>query len=493
MRAVTSNGIPSEIRDLVERALDTARAAGATYADARYMEERSETVDVQDDRVQGIGRGSTAGIGIRAIADGCWGFAGTALLTPGDVEAAAKRAVEIAESSRALMRAPLRLAGEPAHVATWSSPCREDPFEVPLDVKIATLLAATGAAKAVKRLSIAEGTIDLWRRISLLHTSEGARIEQTITQTGAGIRCISVGDTEVQHRSYPNSFRGGFACAGYEHVRAMNLADQAPRYAEEAVALHSAPECPSGETTLILTPDQLGLQIHESIGHPIELDRVLGMEAAYAGTSFLTPADRGKLRYGSDRITITADATIPGALGSFGYDDEGVAAQRTTIIRDGIFQDFISSRETAPEIGGDRSNGTARASGWDVIPLVRMTNINLEPGDSSLDEMIETTDDGILMSTNQSWSIDDKRVNFQFGCEVAWEIRNGKRGRMLRNPNYAGRTVDFWTSCDAVGGPSEWIVWGTPNCGKGQPGQTARVAHGTSAGRFRGVRVGVRG
>jgi TldD protein len=217
------------------------------------------------------------------------------------------------------------------------------------------------------------------------------------------------------------------------------------------------------------------------------------MEAAYAGTSFLTPADRGHLRYGSDQITITADATIDGALGSFGYDDEGVAAQREVVIDSGIFRKFISSRETAPEIGEERSNGTMRASGWDVIPLIRMTNINLEPGTSSLQEMIATTDDGIFMNTNQSWSIDDKRVNFQFGTEIAWEIKKGRLGRMLRNPNYAGKTVEFWSSCDAVGGPAEWGVWGTPNCGKGQPGQSARVAHGTAPARFRGVRVGVRG
>jgi TldD protein len=229
------------------------------------------------------------------------------------------------------------------------------------------------------------------------------------------------------------------------------------------------------------------------VGHPIELDRVLGMEAAYAGTSFLTPEDCGKLRYGSKEVNIVADATLEAALGSYGFDDEGVEAQRIDVLTEGVFQHFISSRETAPEIGEARSNGTMRASGWDVIPLIRMTNISMMPGSSSQDEMIGTTDDGIFMSTNQSWSIDDKRVNFQFGCELAWEIKGGKLGRMLRNPNYSGRTVDFWSSCDAVGGPDDWEVWGTPNCGKGQPGQTARVGHGTSPGRFRGVSVGVRG
>jgi len=485
--------VSSEIRDLVERALDAARAAGASYADARYLQEEWEAVDVQDERLQGIDRGASAGIGIRVIVDGYWGFAGTAQLSPAELERAAGIAVEVARSSSATKAPSVRLADEPVTQTTWATDVAEDPFAVAIDEKIKTLLDASARMRQVPGLSIAEASMDFWRRASFLATSEGTRIDQTITQSGAGIRAMAVGEREVQMRSYPNSFRGHYACVGYEHVRAMDLVGNAPRIAEEAVALLKAPECPSDETTLILDAPQLALQIHESIGHPIELDRVLGMEAAYAGTSFLAPPDRGNLRYGSDLINITADATIPGGLGSFGYDDEGVAAQRSNIIVNGIFHQFLSSRETAPEVGEPRSNGTMRASGWDVIPLIRMTNINLEPGDSSLEEMISGTDDGVFMSTNQSWSIDDKRVNFQFGCEIAWEIRKGKRRRMLRNPNYAGRTVDFWSSCDAIGGPGEWGVWGTPNCGKGQPGQTARVAHGTSPARFRGVRVGVRG
>jgi TldD protein len=233
------------------------------------------------------------------------------------------------------------------------------------------------------------------------------------------------------------------------------------------------------------------LQVHESIGHPIELDRVLRMEEAYAGTSFLSVEDRGKLRYGSEHVSITADATLAGGLGTFGYDDEGVPARRVTIIEDGAFRDFVSSRETAAVLG-ETSNGTMRADGWQNLPLIRMTNINLEPGEGTLAELIGDTKDGMFMSTNTSWSIDDKRVNFQFGCEIAWRIRNGKLTEMYRNPNYTGITTEFWGSCDAVGGREDWTVWGTPNCGKGQPGQVARVGHGTAPARFVGVRVGVR-
>jgi TldD protein len=242
----------------------------------------------------------------------------------------------------------------------------------------------------------------------------------------------------------------------------------------------------------VLDSGQVELQIHESIGHPVELDRVLGMEEAYAGSSFVRPEDRGRLRYASDLVSITADASLPGGLGSFGWDDEGVPAQRTPIIVDGVFQDFISSRETASVIGVP-SSGAMRADGWQNLPLIRMTNISIEPREGTLADIIADTEDGLFMSTNTSWSIDDKRVNFQFGCEVAWRIRGGKLVEMYRNPNYTGITTEFWGSCDAVGGREDWTLWGTPNCGKGQPGQVARVGHGASPARFRNVRIGVRG
>jgi TldD protein len=485
--------IAADVRDLVERALDVARAAGASAVDARYLHEETESVDVQDGRVQGVDRSATAGIGVRVLLDGAWGFAGTALLDPTGVERAARLAVEAARSSRAVPGPPARLAPEPPRQATWETPVAEDPFAVPLEEKIATLLAASDSMRAVRGVTVAEASMDLWRRTSYLATSEGARIAQRIVQSGAGIRALAVSEREVQQRSYPNSFRGQFATLGYEHIRAMDLPGNAPRVGEEAVALLAAAECPSGRTTLVLDGSQLALQIHESIGHAVELDRVLGMEASYAGTSFLRPPDRGVLRYGSPLLTVTADATLPGALGSYGFDDEGVEAQRVEVIREGVFRSFLTSRETALEIGEPRSNGTMRASGWDVIPLIRMPNVSLEPGTSSLEEMISEVREGVFMTTNRSWSIDDRRVNFQFGCELAWEIRRGKLRRMLRNPTYAGRTLEFWSSLDAVAGPGEWAVWGVPNCGKGQPPQTARVAHGAAPARFRDVEVGVRG
>jgi TldD protein len=376
-------------------------------------------------------------------------------------------------------------------VAAWSNPVQEDPFTIPLEEKVALLMEASRRMQTVDGVAFGEATLDFFRRHSFFASSEGALIEQTVTHSGGGIEATAIGDGEMQRRSFPNSFRGHISAAGWEHIPRLALVEEAERIGQEAVELLRAKDCPSDTTTLIIDSGQVGLQVHESIGHPTELDRVLGMEAAYAGTSFLTPEDRGKLRYGSPLVNVTADATIASGLGSFAYDDEGVPAQRVPLIVGGVFQEFQSSRETAAVLG-ERSNGTMRADGWGNLPLIRMTNVNLEPSEGSLEEIVGDTADGILMSTNQSWSIDDKRVNFQFGCEIAWRIKDGRRTELYRNPNYTGITTEFWGSCDAVGGREEWVLWGTPNCGKGQPGQTARVGHGTPPARFRNVQVGVR-
>ena len=342
-------------------------------------------------------------------------------------------------------------------------------------------------------IAFGRGTLDVMRTRTVFGSSEGSRIDQTITHVGAGIEATAVKDGEVQQRSYPGSFRGHFTAAGWEAVEAMDLQAHAQQTADEALALLQAPECPATTTTIVLDGHQTMLQVHESVGHPTELDRVLGMEAAFAGTSFVGVPDLGKLRYGSDLVNITADATIPGGLGTYAFDDEGVAAQRVDLVKNGILVGLQTSRETAEVVGEDRSNGTMRAQGWENFPLIRMTNINLLPQTGSLDDLLADVDDGIFMATNKSWSIDDKRKNFQFGCEIAWEIKNGKLGRILKDPRYTGITPEFWASCDAVAGPEEWKVWGTPNCGKGQPGQTMRVGHGTAPARFRNVKTGTGG
>jgi TldD protein len=251
-----------------------------------------------------------------------------------------------------------------------------------------------------------------------------------------------------------------------------------------------APYLEPGTRDLIIDGSQVGLQVHESVGHPTELDRVLGDEAAFAGTSFVRLEDVGSLRCGSEHVTVTSDATIPGSLGSFGWDDEGVPAQRDYLVRDGILVGLQSSRESAPAIART-SNGCMRADGWNRIPLVRMTTVSLEPGTWDFDDLVADTDGGVYIETNNSWSIDDKRLNFQFACEIGWEIENGELGRMVKNPNYTGITPQFWGSCDAVCSRDHWRVWGLANCGKGEPMQVAHVAHGAAPARFRNVQVGV--
>ena len=478
------------MEELIRNALDAAVANGATYADVRAVESSSEGLSVRGSTVEALDRSDSAGFGVRVLMNGAWGFAASARLAPDEASKVAKTAVEVAAASALGMSRPVELVPEPVHEASWSSPVAKDPFSVSLEEKVGLLASATEQMERVPGVRVGRGTMDVTRVHTWFVSSEGSVIDQTIVQTGAGIEATAVSNGEVQQRSYPGSFRGHFANAGYELVEEMDLEAHAEETAEQAVALLTAAECPDTVTTVVLDGHQTMLQVHESVGHPTELDRVLGMEAAFAGTSFVAVDDLETLKYGSDHMNITADATIEGGLGSYGFDDEGVEGQRVDLVRNGILVGFQASRETAASMGATRSNGTMRAEGWENFPLIRMTNVNLLPGSGSLDDLLADVDDGIFMATNKSWSIDDKRKNFQFGCEIGWEIKNGKLGRMLKNPRYTGITPVFWASLDAVAGPDEWRVWGTPNCGKGQPGQTMRVGHGTAPARFRNVSTG---
>jgi TldD protein len=478
--------------EIAKLAVDAARRAGADFADARAGTDETESITVRDEQLEGLEGTTSTGLGVRVLVNGRWGFAATARLDEPEVVRTAELAVRIAEAASRLPGDPVVLSPVEPHVATWSGPCDEDPFAVALDEKLAMLVDATARMRAVPGVTFAEGFVDLFRRTTSFASSEGAAIDQRVTHTGGGVQATAVGDGDVQIRSFPTSFRGHMRQAGWEHVRGLGLVEHAQRIGREAVELLAAPECPSEVTTVVIDANQLDLQIHESIGHPTELDRVLGMEEAFAGSSWLNPGDGGTVRYASPLVSITADATLSGGLGTFGFDDEGVPAQRIPLIVDGVFQNFMSSRETAPEVG-QASNGTARADGWSHLPLIRMTNVSIEPREGTLEEIIGDTKDGLYLVSNTSWSIDDKRINFQFGCEMAWRIKGGHLTQLYKNPNYTGITPEFWGSCDAVGGPESWVVYGTPNCGKGQPMQTGRVGHGAAPARFRDVQVGVRG
>lgn len=478
------------MKDLAARALDTAKARGATYADVRLVYSRSESLTVKNGKVEALAMGESQGLGVRVIADGAWGFASSGRLTAREVDRVAALAVRTARAAARVKHEDVDI-GPPAPAAgRYRTPYQIDPFSVSLQDKISLLMAADQAMRRVQGIRVAESGIEVFREKKTFTSTEGSMIEQEITKVGCGIEAMAEGHGDVQNRSYPNSVGRHHGSGGWEFVQAQDLPAHGQRIAEEAVALLTAKPCPSGVTTLILDATQLALQLHESCGHPIELDRVLGSEASYAGTSFLTPDKLGAFRYGSELINVTADATLEGGLGSFGYDDEGVPAQRVPIVREGTFVGYLTSRETA-RVLGQTSNGTMRADGWNRIPLIRMTNVNLEPGEWGFADLIADTDEGVYMQTNKSWSIDDKRLNFQFGTEIAWEIKGGKLGAMLKNATYTGITPQFWGSCDAICNREHWNLWGTPNCGKGQPSQTAGVGHGTAPARFRNIRVGV--
>jgi TldD protein len=435
---------------------------------------------VSDDRSQGFG--------IRALVNGAWGFASSSRLEANEVDRVARLAVDIARASSLASRTPIDLGPPIKSVGAYHTAVARDPFAVSLDEKLSLLMQADAAMRRAPGIAIAEASLDCLKIEKVFASSEGSYVEQTLVETGGGIEATAINEHDLQKRSYPNSFGRQQGTRGFELIEEMDLPGNGERIASEAVQLLTAAPCPEGRMTIILDGTQTALQVHESCGHAIELDRVFGMEAAYAGMSFLTTDKWPGFKYGSEHVNIVADATVPGGLGTFGFDDEGVPAQRTVIMDHGEFRNYITSRETAARLG-EPSNGTMRASGWNRIPLIRMTNINLEPGNWAFADLVADTDDGIYLQTNKSWSIDDKRLNFQFGTEIAWRIRNGKLAEMIKNPSYAGITPEFWGSCDAV--CNDWHVWGTPNCGKGQPSQTAHVGHGAAPARFRNVRVGV--
>jgi TldD protein len=475
------------IDDLV--ALMAAVDGRCSYAEARRVLRVEQRAGVRNGRVEVASHDESDGIGVRVRVGGAWGFAATRDTTRAGAEAALARAIALAEAQPAAGGRPR--AAEPPARGHWSHPVERDPTAVPLDEKLALLTAAEEALRGDPRIVRADASISATRTLQAFASTDGAACTQERTTCGAGIAAIAVDGDEVQARTYPAAHGGHVALAGWEHVLGLGLVEAAPQVAAEAVELLTAPPCPSGRATIVLHPEQVALQVHESVGHALELDRMLLDEAAYAGTSWVRPEDLGTLRYGSEHMTVTADATIPGALGTFGWDDEGTAARRTTLVEAGLLRAALSDREAAAAVGAE-SAACSRSEGFDRQPIVRMTNVSLEPGDAgSFADLLADTGEGLYLETNRSWSIDDRRLHFQFGTEVAREIKGGELGRLLRNPTYAGTTPAFWASLDAVCSPAEWQLWGVTNCGKGEPGQFMAVSHGAAPARFRDVEVGV--
>jgi TldD protein len=480
-----------ELKELIMRALDHAQGHGAQYADVRVVNNHTESISVKDGIVEGLNSSETEGVGVRVLVNGAWGFASSRNLTKDEVDHITSQALEIAHASSLVSGDKVDLGQDVRSQGSYQTPIKIDPFSVPQEDKLTLLMGADAEMAKVQGIRTRRSHATILREHKLFANTEGAFTEQTIYETGGGIQATAVGGTEVQVRSYPNAFARQQVTAGWEAMLSWDLPGNGQRIASEAVALLTADPCPSNITTsLILGGSQLALQVHESCGHPTELDRVYGSEAAYAGTSFLTTEKLNTFQYGSQVVNLTADSVRPYGLGTFGWDDEGIPAQSSPLVKDGLFVGYLMSRETASKLGRT-SNGCMRASGWNRIPIIRMVNISLEPGTWTLDDLIADTDDGIYMDSNRSWSIDDRRYNFQFGTEIGYEIKHGKKGRLLRNCTYTGITPEFWNSCDAICNADHWVMWGTPNCGKGQPSQVAHTGHGAAPARFRNVKIGV--
>jgi TldD protein len=475
-------------REFVLRAVDAARERGASFAEARLVRGATEGLAVRNGEIVTFETPEDAGFSVRVLRSGAWGFAASHRIATDAVAAAVGRAVAAAEHLSVLCRdRPVEIAPAPAAVATWASPCEIDPFGIPLDRKIEILLKCDEGLRRSSEVVATSCAMQFVRRVQWYANTEGSVIEQTSVRSGAGIAARAAGHGEVQVRSYPTSFGGQYEAAGWELVERLDLPGAVERVREEAVALLRAAPCPPGRHDLILGSSQLALQIHESCGHPAELDRVLGWEVDLAGDSFLTLDRLGRFEYGSEHVTLVADATIPGGVATFAFDDEGVPAGRWPIVERGILKGYLTSREAAKFAGETVSRGAARAESWSHFPIIRMVNLSLEPGTWDFEELVADTEDGVLCDTVKSWSIDQRRLNFQFTTEIGWEIRAGKRTRLLKNPTYQGKTPEFWRSCDAVCSAKHFQLWGVPNCGKGNPMQVVGMSHGAAPARFRGV------
>ena len=478
-----------KLDEVVKRALGAATKAGASYADVRVVRIRRETLGTREDRIEHVGSSEDYGIGVRVIAGGAWGFAATPSVTAADAERTAQTAVAIARTNAAQIKRPVALAPVPANVDVWQTALTKDPFKIPLEDKAELLLAINREAMKVPGVKFATASYQASAEWKLFASTDGAFLEQEITRTGPGYTVTAVDDKrgEFESCAHPIAGRQG----GWEYVETAPLVADARHIAELAVEKLKAPSVTPGKRDLILEPTNMWLTIHETIGHSTELDRALGYEANLAGTSFATPDKRGKLRIAAPFLTFYADKTTPGGLATCGYDDDGVATQRWNLVENGLFVGYQTTREQAGWINEPASRGTAYAEGYGAVPFQRMPNVSMAPGpkDRSLDDLIAATDDAILISGDGSWSIDHQRFNFQFGGQVFWEIKRGKKVRMVRDVAYQANTIEFWNACDLIGGAKSWWMGGALNDGKGEPGQQNAVSHGGPPARFKQINI----
>jgi TldD protein len=480
------------MRDFAKLALDTCLAEGASYADIRIIFSRREDLLLRNGVLGHVNKSETLGFGIRAVVRDSWGFAASSELNNEEIKKTAALACETARASSTLMTDPVRMADEPVYDTVWTTPYIIDPFKVSIEEKLSFLSQIDEILRKDPKIKVAESRMRFWNERQWLATTDGTFIDQNLMRSATGYSATAVENGEMQRRSYPSSHGGLAMTMGYELVKGSDLLENAERIRDEAVALLSAPALPSGKRDMILDTAQLALQIHESCGHPTELDRVLGSEANYAGRSFLTLEKLNELKYGSDIVNLVIDGTVPGGLATVGFDDDGVRAGRYYLVKNGLFVGYMTNRELAHVAKEKRSRGCNRADGYESLPMIRQNNLSLLPHKGSFEDLLADSPGAIYMVNNKSWSIDQLRVNFQFGCEIAYEVtKGGKLGKMYKNPNYQGLTTEFWNSCDFICGPEEWMLLGVTNCGKGQPGQGAEMSHGCAPSRFRNITVGI--
>ena len=477
------------IEKLYALALDQARSLGATYADFRYEDISEQNVTISNGRPELIERTTSIGFAVRVLARGAWGFAADSILTEAKVKATVKLAVEIAKASAAINQSSLTLADCLTVKDNYQTPYKIDPFTIPLAEKYERLAELEKLMRIDEQINSTSAFMKFYRTKKMFASSEGSLINQDIYQSGCGASCgVVKSHRERSERSFPTP-GGQWITGGYEILDKFDFKTELPNIASESIALLTAKECPQGELDIVLGSDLASLQIHESVGHALELDRVFGYERNFSGISFATTDQLDQLKYGSDLITFKADSTYPSGLATYAYDDDGVKTEPVTLVENGMLVNYLSDRETASRIG-KKSTACCRAAGWNNVPIVRIPNVLLMPGDSTPEDLIAGIDNGIYISSPNSWSIDDNRDGFRLGGEIGWEIKNGKLGDMVKSPAYSGNTVSFWNSCDGIGNQESWTLWGTPTCGKGQPGQNARTAQGTAPLRFRQVKVG---
>ncbi len=479
-----------ELKDLADAALATARQSGASYADIRINRYRNQFLFTRDRRVQNIVNTEDYGFGVRVLVDGTWGFASSSSVTKDDVAAITRQAIGIAKANKAVNSDPVKLAPVEAYPdVTWTTPVKKDPFEVPLQPKIDLLLQINEEALKVEGASFVSAFMLFVNEKKFFASSEGSYIDQSLIRSWPTFSITSVDRTA--NRFYQRNALTAPMGVGYEYVESYPLLQEAKVAAEEAVATHKAKPAPAGQKTLILHPTNLWLTIHESVGHPTELDRALGYEANFAGTSFLTTDKLGKFQFGSKLVNIVGDKTQEKAMATCGYDDDGVKTTKFPIISDGTFVDYQTTRDQAHLIGQKASHGCSYADNWSSIPFQRMPNVSLQPGDKEVSEqdIIGATDDGIYIKGDSSYSIDHQRYNFQFSGQTFWEVKNGKITTQLRDLAYQSNTPEFWKSLDMLGGPATYQLGGAFSDGKGQPVQTNSVSHGCPIARFSKVNI----